>query len=359
MRKILIILTLSLISCTLISNESIKTSKLFVIPTSGYSNETGITIGGLVYYSYRPTSRLYSLPPDSHYIQPLVTFKNQWQLNYRSNFYLKNDQLYLTPQIDYEVWPSSFYGFGNNTLKYDEEKYTNNRFSFRFGVANKINRLFAISLMIERDNYHLSDFEENRVLSTKNIAGSENYNLNSIGLGLIYDTRNIALYPTKGSYHQVEVNQAIDILGGNYKFTQYKLDLRKYSSFNPQHVFAIQGYISHIDNKAPFQKLNNLGKKIRGYETNRYIDNSLVILRGEYRLFPWSTTIFSRLGSVFFLESSQVASHLDKFKLNETKFSYGAGLRITLIPDEKMNLRVDLGISQDIVDIQVTTYEIF
>lgn len=359
MKKLVTAMLFSFCFVILTGKESDKQGKLFIIPIAGYENETNVMLGGLVYYTYRPLHRPFSLPPDAHYVNGLVSFNKQVQLLYRSKFYVSEERYYISPQIDYELWPTKFFGFGNNTREEDAEKYTNKRISYRLGVNRTIKENFSAGLQIERDNYNIDVTEDDGLLGKKDIAGSERYGLNSIGLSLIYDTRDVALYPEEGSLYELRVKQAFEIAGGNYTFTQYELDLRNYFSINEQNVFAFQFYSSHIDNKAPFQKLNDLGDFMRGYEAKRFIDKSMVMLRGEYRFFPWQRTILSRLGGVVFAETGQVANHLSDIRFSETKLSYGTGLRIALVPSEKINLRVDFGLGKKYLDIVITTYEIF
>lgn len=62
----------------------------------------------------------------------------------------------------------------------------------------------------------------------------------------------------------------------------------------------------------------------------------------EYRQYFWW-----RFGFVVFVGVGDVASDITKFKLNDLKLSYGAGLRFLFNKEEKVNLRVDLGIGLD------------
>lgn len=355
-----LIITMLLISAHLHSiDETSGKGKLFLVPTAGYGNETSVTVGGLVYYAYRPLDRPFNTEPDAHYISSLVSFKKQWQVNYRSQFFLFEDRLYVSPEIDYEVWPSTYFGFGNNTKEEDGEDYTNNRFGIRLNLINRLRKSFYSGLSLEHDNYKLTKLDTEGQLISQNIPGSEKNSVNSIGLSLSYDTRDFALFPGKGSYHQIEVKQALDIFSGDYRFTHYRLDLRRYFSINSKNSFGFQSIIAHNDRQTPLQKLNDLGSDIRGFEAKRYLDNSLIVMRGEYRVFPWDSRLLSRLGGVFFMESGQVANHFSDFRFDEMKLSSGTGLRISLIPEEKMNLRIDFGFSKDLVDVTVTTYEIF
>jgi outer membrane protein assembly factor BamA len=337
-----------------------KPRRFFAIPIAGYSNETNVMFGGLVYYTYRPENRPYTLEPDMHYINSIFSLNKQVKVAVRSNFFLSDEKYFLSPGIEYELWPSSFYGIGNNTNSGNAEDFTKNQFSFKTTLIRRFNDDLALGAIVEYNNYRLSKLDEDGVLQEGIISGSEPYQLNKLGLMASYDTRDMAGYPTEGCYHQVSVKRAAKIIDGDYSYTKYVLDLRRF--FNPvaNHVLAFQGYLSHIDNTAPYQKLGDLGAEIRGYESGRFIDKTFLMMRSEYRFFPFhGGKIMSRLGFVTFIESGQVASSISSLKLSETKFSAGAGLRITLLPSEKLNLRIDYGIGKNYADIVITTYEIF
>jgi hypothetical protein len=53
------------------------------------------------------------------------------------------------------------------------------------------------------------------------------------------------------------------------------------------------------------------------------------------------------LDDLGFAGTGAVASSPDKFRVDEFQFSYGAGLRYLFNKDQKVNVRVDLGISRN------------
>ena len=81
---------------------------------------------------------------------------------------------------------------------------------------------------------------------------------------------------------------------------------------------------------------------MRGYFEGRYRDNVFFTLQLEYRQFFWW-----RLGYVIFGGVGGVADSPDKLRIDEFKISYGAGLRYLFNEEQKVNVRVDLGITRD------------
>jgi len=57
--------------------------------------------------------------------------------------------------------------------------------------------------------------------------------------------------------------------------------------------------------------------------------------------------ILQKIGFVLFGGTGTVASSPDKFRVDEFQFSYGAGLRYLFNKEQKVNVRVDFGISRN------------
>ena len=81
---------------------------------------------------------------------------------------------------------------------------------------------------------------------------------------------------------------------------------------------------------------------MRGYFEGRYRDNVYSMLQLEYRQYFWW-----KFGFVAFAGMGDVAHELLSFKLKNFKYSYGLGLRFLFNKEEKVNLRMDIGIGQD------------
>ena len=62
---------------------------------------------------------------------------------------------------------------------------------------------------------------------------------------------------------------------------------------------------------------------MRGYYLGRYRDKKAWVLQGEYR-----APLFWRLGAVAFGSWGLVAEEIQDFSLSNSRFTYGAGLRL-------------------------------
>ena len=103
-------------------------------------------------------------------------------------------------------------------------------------------------------------------------------------------------------------------------------------------------YLEAASGEIPFYKLPALGggNRMRGYFYGRYRDKVYAMTQLEYRQYFWW-----RFGFVAFAGLGDVAPNLLKFRLKEFKYSYGLGFRFLFNKEQKVNLRLDIGIGEN------------
>ena len=69
--------------------------------------------------------------------------------------------------------------------------------------------------------------------------------------------------------------------------------------------------------------------------------------------------VWKWIGVVGFAGFGDVAHDINKFNVNDIKYSYGMGLRIKLIKQENLNLRIDYGITPISGNFYVSIAEAF
>ncbi len=94
--------------------------------------------------------------------------------------------------------------------------------------------------------------------------------------------------------------------------------------------------------------------KLRGYYQGRFRDNDLGLLQAEYR-FP----IWWRFGGDVFAGAGEVGHVLSDFTWGGIHPSFGAGLRLLVIPAEHLNARLDYGIGTDSHGLYLAILEAF
>ncbi len=182
---------------------------------------------------------------------------------------------------------------------------------------------------------------------------------NYVRLGLIRDTRDREVGPTRGSWSELLVQRTDPILGSEAGFTRVTATDRRYVTVVPDLVFANRFIVRQVFGDPPFYELftiessfraqEGLGgaKSIRGLPWNRYSGAGLFLWNAELR---WRALEWTTIGKPFymvlsaFLDSGRVwddqAPSLDPGALHH---GYGGGVRIGM--SENFVVAVDAGTS--------------
>ncbi len=315
--------------------------------------------GGYVMHTSRPQDIEMNIPPNSISINSIYTLKKQCVIRLQPEFQIKKGKYSIAFPITYKNWPSSFYGIGNSTDENAEEEYTSQFIEMQLSAKRRFLHKLEFEIFYEIDNYKILKLENCGILSAEEIPGSRNCLISGLGFSLIYNTRDNSFLPSSGNYCKLENTFFNDLFGSDLNFSQYKLDIRKFLPVREGNTVAFQGLFTYTKNEAPFQKLADLGSKMRGYNGGRFIDDHRLILRSEYRLFPWKSGKQSRIGFAGFVECGQVAPSIKEIQFAELKCSGGIGLRFILIPDEKFTLRIDYAIGKNSTDLILISQEAF
>ncbi len=193
-------------------------------------------------------------------------------------------------------------------------------------------------IVIDFDNTQINDKKKNEFLKNNEVIGSNGGKVLGIGYELVWDSRDDLFFPNSGSYQYFKL--LIYPEPSDYSFYTIEMDVKHFSSFSKDHVFAGNFYLATASDDAPFYKLPALGGqyRMRGYYEGRYRDNVFAALQVEYRQYFWR-----KLGFVVFAGIGDVSDDLMKFRLDELKYSYGAGLRFLFNKEQNVNLRMDIG----------------
>jgi len=320
-------------------------------PIIFYSDETRLAGGAGVQAVHKTESEQHS---STIGLIGFYTQNKQYVFQVAPELYLKGGSYKLSGGIAYLYYPDKFYGIGNNTSKNDEEDYTSRRFQFNPIVQKKIFSKLYVGFQYNFAYAKLTETEAGKLLDKGIILGSEGGSVSGIGLIATYDSRDNNLYPTSGSYHQFSAVAYEPGLGSDFAYNSYLLDLRHYRPVFSKHILAFQGVIGLNTGNPPFNSLNQLGTYLRGYYQSRFQDKNLITFQAEYRL-----PLFGRFGLVGFAGCGQVAHEFEKISLNELKPSAGFGIRFALIPEQKVNLRIDFGFGKDDSSFDIVIMELF
>jgi hemolysin activation/secretion protein len=78
-----------------------------------------------------------------------------------------------------------------------------------------------------------------------------------------------------------------------------------------------------------FSSFPQTSQPLRGYDYNRFTDNSAVLLNLEYRYNIWQFREF-KLDTVVFADEGQVFNRISQFQFKNFRESYGLGFRLNL-----------------------------
>jgi outer membrane protein assembly factor BamA len=327
-------------------------------PYAGLSNDTGFYGGILGYIRYRPAHFDSTIAKNVFYVSSSYSKKKQFNVLIEPTIRFKNGLYELHAEMEYKKWPSEFYGIGMGTSRDIYEKFTSQELKLNFKLTRKLSTIWNASLDYEYLDFSLVKTKTGGWLASGNFIDNKEFN-SGIGFTINLDTRNSESYPTCGGLYSFQLLEFSHLLGSDYDFTRYTLDLRKYLQINPMNTLAFQSFFSGIQNDVPFYQLNHLNDNMRAITSNLYIDKHAFTVRMEDRFFYWNSGLKQRLGLVFFAELGEVAPKISKFNLEQTQFNYGFGFRYSFFLDDRMNAKIDIGFGEVKASISISTGEAF
>jgi len=320
-----------------------KKLSLDAYPYAYYTPETELAFGAggiLIFFS----SDSVITKPSKIVLGGYYTTNSQYYLSLDPELYFFSNDLFISMPLSFGYFVSKFYGIGPATPDTGNVDYTSRVYSATLSVLGPSQWLTANKAGIVFDyNYtQMVDTDTNYYIQDDDVLGSNGGAYLGVGLNAVWDTRNNIFFPTDGKYTSIKF---VSYPVGEFIYYTTELDIKSYSSFSKNHVFAAEIYNITSLGKVPFYALPQLGGqyKMRGYYQGRYVDNSYFTMQVAYR----REDVWGRFGFVLFASTGTVAPSPDKYQLSEMKFSYGAGLRYLFNEKEGVNLRVDLGITTE------------
>ena len=272
----------------------------------------------------------------------LYTLKNQIISAVNLNLFPAGGNA-LNGSVRFFNFPDSYFGLGNSNDPDISEQYTNTFFQVEGRFLKPLSEKAFLGAALDFQHNSITDIVDGGMLAGDVPVGINGGTLLGLGPAFRFDSRNNTIYPNKGYFLTV---RSLFNFVGDFNFSSYLVDLRKYISVkNEDNILAFQllGSFTGGD-EAPFYKLPQLGgdARLRGISNaSLYRDRQMVYAQAEYR-----RPLFWRLGMTVFAGAGDVASDLDGFQLSEFKYVGGIGGRFAAIPEDKLNLRVDLGIAR-------------
>jgi hypothetical protein len=326
--------------------DSTKTLKYLVIPTLFKTPEVGFAAGVSGSFAFKTTHLNDSLTRTS--IIQGVGFWTVRQQNVQvidAAIYSPKEKYIFLAQVAHSYFPDRFWGIGPNTPDRPWEHYTYEQYYINPHVKEKIGNHLWLGALYEFQSVYNIKYIENGLFDTSPFAGKSSYKASGAGLSVSYDTRNSAFWPSKGLYVLSQFTDFNKALISDYNVTKWITDVRYFKKLPAaNHILAFQFYNYATYGQTPLRELAAFGgaNNMRGFYQGRFRANNMLSLISEYRLHlkgRFSTCFFGGLGDVY----NQYAD----LNIMNLKYSYGAGLRFSILEKEKLNIRVDYGYSSN------------
>lgn len=304
-------------------------------PVIFYTNRTNLALGayGIRYFQNENVSHKSMLT-----FAFIYTLKNQFITRFESKMFWQDYR--LIANLDYYKFPDTYYGIGNNTSVDDAENFTAERVDLDLNFQKQIQPNLFMGIQYDFETHDLIETEPDKELGQGMLPGTQgSFKVSGLGFSINYDTRDHVVCCCHGSYMEFSWNIYDDITGSDFRYMEYYLDLRHFLQVSEKSIFAVQGTYSRVTGNVPIQVYPVLGDdRLRGFSA-RYRDKNMLTLQAEYRM-----SLFKDFGVTFFAGMGDVADHFSNFNFSEFKFGAGFGIRYMILPANRFNLRIDIGI---------------
>jgi outer membrane protein assembly factor BamA len=316
---------------------------VLVLPVIARSIETSWSFGSVGSFTFH-IGRKDSLVRTSNF-QALVLYSLKKQLITALNgtIYFPKEKIILSQQFSFSFFPDKFWGLGKLAPDSNEEAYNFKQAYIYLHGQRSLARHLYLGLLYEYQHLLKIAYQQGGLFDKQNVIGRRAYHISGLGLSLMYDTRNNAFAPDKGVLLQGSFNHFDRVVGSDFLYTNYIVDMRSYIKTFKRQVIAIQAYGFFNNGDVPLRSLASFGgaNSMRGYYAGRYRDKNQLVLQTEYRI-----PIIGRLGAVAFGGIGNVGKQVGELNFQALKYSYGGGMRFALSKSEKLNLRLDYGIGR-------------
>lgn len=262
---------------------------------------------------------------------------------------------------------SNYFGIGNNTgfssSGFDEgmfyllQKRIVSRFELRKPLHEIYNRkpleaVFRIKVSYT-DNEDLG--ADTRFVQSPPTGAASGW-VNTVGTGLIYDTRNSEFDPRYGIRAEAGVDFSPVAAGNDFGFSSYFTQIKAFVPIFDYTVLAQQVAAEHTYGSVPYFELPALGNQygLRGYAMDRFLGDSSVLYMAEIR--SWILRFFDdqlKFGGHLFFDTGRVFSEADSSGFfSNWKQTWGLGGAMSVF-NQDLIFRGELGFSNETQRIYV------
>ncbi len=335
---LLIILFFNAFSIDLISLD------IAAFPMFSYSDDTEYLFGVTSYSRFQFKDYPEKAEKQRLTLKTSYTTKKQFHTLLETKLVSPEGKYKFRPRIEYDYWPAEFYGIGNQNIDAELEKYTSKDILVEFEFTRKLSENWSFTALSEFHNSDIIDFSEDCSLVQENICGLDISQLFGLGAGITYDSRDSDVYSTSGHMLEYNIIGYKSMAEENLDHIKSEFTAKKFLAFSQNQNLALTSGYKFTSEDVPLM-LPKLGSEVRGFPYDLFINKQSLFSRAEYRVFPFRSKLWKKLGFVAFFDVGEVFEEAEDLNLKNLRYSYGTGLRITVFPDDMFNLRIDFCVS--------------
>ena len=331
-------------------------SRMIGLPVVFLTPETSWGFGAAGIYTFRLPGEASDSRPSQIQLGGAYTLEDQILAYLPFQIFAKDEVYNIYGELGYYRYTYFYYGIGNSFEDYEGELFDLSFPRIRLNAARKIWKDWYGGLRFWLDDMEVGGLEPEGLLFTRPPVGRNGGTLSAAGGFLLLDQRNNVFFPTAGHYLEVGALHGGAYLGSTFDFTKYVVDARKYWALGTAGVLALNAYVELNTGDPPFTHLALMGgtRRMRGYYEGRFRDQQMALLQGGYR-FP----LFWRLKGVVFAGIGNVGDKVSEFRFEQTRWTAGLGLRLLLLEEEQVHVRLDYGFAKESSGVYLTVGEAF
>ncbi|MDD4155865.1 MAG: BamA/TamA family outer membrane protein [Candidatus Cloacimonetes bacterium] len=310
-------------------------------PYGSYSSETGIGLGInliLIEKTKPDIINTFDLRLDTFYSQ-----ENEKELSVSSTIPLRKNNQLINFEAKYKSRPQSFYGIGPNTDKNNKIEIQKNYYRLKGDWNQIFSNNISLGIACDFSGFH-NEFN-NDIIENFTYNGYKNF-YRTLGLGskLVINKKDKNTFPTKGYYYKNQFMIYNKNFISDYNFYTLSQEFQYFFSID-KHIIANQIVAENNFKNIPFHYLSEQGGAyiMRGYSTGRFIEKHFIGIQSEYR----APIILWRVSPVLFCSAGNSFKKYKDINKHNLHITGGFGFRFALDTNRRLNVRADVGFSNE------------
>lgn len=320
--------------------------RFIAVPVIGYTPDTNVGFAGIGMVQFRPRSNEPTSRTSSVAVAASYTLRQQWLLGADPEVYLNNERIFIEGRLLVQDWHSDYFGIGPDAPLSAEEEYVPRRVVLRGAFSHVLGdpRVYAgVGYHFEYDL--MREVQAGGLLDTERPTGVDGGISTGPLISVSWDDRDNSFFPHRGTFVTGSLQLSNTAFGADFDYLLGTLDARGYVDLGTRgrHILAGRASLELSAGDPPFFGLPDLGgaSLMRGMTAGRLRDQNAVSVQLEYR-----TPLVGRFGFATFGALGDVFGQFSELSVSP-RWTAGAGIRFRADRHNRVNVRVDYGVSRE------------